>query len=113
MHGDLRRLAGSEDREQRLNRKVGRTMAWIARRFAKESHAGLALPVTGSRLKVEADDAAAGLALDHDDRCGYTQSVVFDHVAKPVEMTLHGEEFLCLHLRSGFEVITRPPGKMS
>src|SRR5450631_1228218 len=113
MHSDLGRFAGPEDREQRLNRKVGRTLACIARSFANEGHAGLALPVTGGRLKVKADDAAAGLALDHDDRRCYAQSVVVDHVAKSVEMTLHGEEFFRLHLRSSRKFIARPPREMS
>ena len=53
------------------------------------------------------------LALDHDDRRCYPQSGVVDHVAKPVEMTLHGEEFLRLHLRSRRKVIARPPREMS
>ena len=62
MHRDLRRLVRPEDREQRLHGEAGRTLARIAGRLANEGYAILALPVSGWRLKVETDDAAAGIA---------------------------------------------------
>src|ERR1700722_1620312 len=112
MDRDLRRLAGPEDREKRLNRKTRSTPACIGCGLMNKANAGLALPVSSDGLKIKTDDTAAGLAFDHDDRRSQAQSVAVDHVAKSVESALHGEELLCLHPRNGRKVITRTPCKM-
>ncbi len=113
MHGDLRRLVRPEDREKHFDREVRGTLARILSRLANQGDAILALPVAGFRLKVEADDAAAGCAVDHDNRCCRRQSGSVDHVAKPVKTTLDGEKFLCLQPGTGRKGVARPPRKMS
>src|ERR1700677_4552191 len=112
MHGDLRSLLWPEGRKQRLNRKACRTLARVACSLANEGRAGLTLPVPGCGLKIETDDTAARLTVDHDDRRCYARSGVVDHIAESVETTLHGEEFLCLHLRGRCKVVALPPREM-
>src|ERR1700730_14496042 len=109
MNGDLRPFLWPEDREQRLHRKACRTLARVARSLANEGRTGLTLPVPGRGLKIETDDTAAVLAIDHDDRRCQSRSRVVDHVAGPVETALHGEEFFRLHLRSRCKIIAPPP----
>src|SRR5258708_1761542 len=112
MHGDLRSILGPEGRVQRLNRKACRTLARVVCSLANEGRAGLTLPVPCSGLKIETDDTAAGLTVDHDDRRCYARSGVVDHIAQSVESALHGEEFFRLHLRRRWKIIALPPREM-
>ena len=105
MHSDLRRLVRSDDREKGLDREASGSLPRISGRLANESHSVLTLPVSGFRSKVEANDAASGhrptrwVVDNNHGRCDQQAGRV-DHVAKPVQTTLHGEELPGLHLGS-------------
>src|ERR1700691_4102838 len=118
MHRNLRRLVRSENRVKRLHRETGGSLARVTGRLANKSHTILTLPVSGCGLKVETDDAAPGhrrtrWMVDNDHGGCYQQSGDVDHVAKPVEIALHGEELLRLHLGSCGKEVTRLPGIVS
>src|SRR5271155_4612139 len=112
MNGNLRPLLWPEDREQRLHRKACRTPARIACGLANEGRTAITLPVPGSGLKIETDDTASGLTIDHDNRRCYARPMIVDHVAEPVETALHAKELFRLHLRSRGKVVALPPGEM-
>src|ERR1700722_1964347 len=92
MHRDLRRLIRPEDGVESLDGEAGGALASILGRLPNESYAIRALPISSWRLKIQADDEAAGhrptrRMVDYDNRRCYQQSRGVDHVAKAVETT--------------------------
>jgi hypothetical protein len=107
----------SKDGKKHLHREAGWTLTRILGALTNESHAIGTRPISRGRLEIEADNAATGhraaqRTIHYHDRRRYQQSCGVDHVAKPIKMTLHGEELLCPHSGGGFKRVAGPPCKV-
>ena len=114
MHRDLGWLIRSDDREECIDKKAAGPLVRISCGLTDEFQTVPTLPISGNRLKVEGDDAAAthralrGVVKDNY-RSGGQRPARINHVAQTIEMAFHGEELLGAYLWGYAKRVSRSP----